>query len=108
VVQTALHDERRLTAAEAKHYGLVNAVMPKEKLLDTAREWADTIASGPPPTIQAVKEALRAIDGPSVRESFNIVHSGKLPVYERAVKSEDAKEGARAFAEKRKANFKGR
>jgi crotonobetainyl-CoA hydratase len=99
---------RRMSAQEAKHYGMVNAVVPKDKLMETARDWADKIAAGAPLTIQALKESLRAIDGRSIREGFDIIRSGKLPAYERALLSDDAKEGVRAFSERRPAVFKGR
>jgi len=99
---------RRMTAREAMHYGMINAVVPKEKLMETAREWADRIAAGAPLTIQALKESLRAIEGKSIREGFDVIRSGTLPTYERALLSEDAKEGVRAFSERRPAVFKGR
>ena len=47
-------------------------------------------------------------EGKSIRDCFQLLRSGTLSSYERALKSEDAKEGVKAFAEKRKAQFKGR
>ncbi len=98
---------RRMSAQEAHHYGMVNKVVPKEDLMATARQWADLIATGAPLTVQALKECLRAMDGRSIRDSFALIRSGELKTYEASLLSKDAKEGVQAFAEKRKAGFKG-
>jgi crotonobetainyl-CoA hydratase len=97
-----------MNAAEARHYGLLNAVVPADRLMATAREWADRIATGAPLTIQALKAALRAIEGASIRDGFDLLRGGTVPAYERALNSDDAREGLKAFSEKRPANFKGR
>ncbi|HXV24034.1 MAG TPA: enoyl-CoA hydratase-related protein [Alphaproteobacteria bacterium] len=99
---------RRMTAQEAHHYGMVNTVVPKDQPLSKAREWAATLAEGAPLTIQAIKETLRAFEARPIRDCFELLRGGTLPSYERALQSEDAQEGMRAFVEKRKARFKGR
>ncbi|SDF93071.1 crotonobetainyl-CoA hydratase [Limimonas halophila] len=98
---------RRMPAQEAMHYGMVNAVVPQDELMATARGWARTIAQGAPLAVQAIKEILRETDGMSVHESFDKLRSGDLKNFPKVLLSEDAKEGVAAFAEKRTANFRG-
>ncbi len=93
-----------IDAQEAYRLGLVNQVVPLPELMPTALKWAQTICERGPLAIRAAKEAiLRGLDLPLAEglrlEAFL---SGTLRG------TEDAQEGPRAFAEKRRPVFKGR
>ena len=76
---------------------MVNKVVPKEKLLDQAREWAESIAWSAPLAMQSVKEVQRAIECVPLEAAFNKMRTENLPVYRKMLKSDDAAEGVAAF-----------
>jgi crotonobetainyl-CoA hydratase len=96
---------RWMDAAEAKHWGLANHVVPKGEGLTKAREIARQLAEGPPLLFPAIKQLLRHTEMVGEHEAFE-VHDA-LDGVQRVIRSEDLKEGARAFAEKRKPRWRG-
>jgi crotonobetainyl-CoA hydratase len=97
---------RWMDAEEAKHWGLVNHIVPKGQGLAKAREIAETLAAGPPLLYPAIKQVLRMTETVSEHEAF-IVHDACATV-EAVNRSEDMKEGALAFTEKRSPVWKGK
>jgi enoyl-CoA hydratase/carnithine racemase len=93
-----------IDAETALRWGLVNRVVPADKLMSTARDFAERISRNAPLAVQAAKElALRSGD-------LDLASGLRLEqVINRMLQfSEDAKEGPAAFAEKRPSAFKGR
>jgi crotonobetainyl-CoA hydratase len=98
---------RRMSVVEAKHWGLVNQVVPQNDLMRQAREIAELLASGPPLVFAAIKETLRETEHLPIQQAFDLVTKRKLKTIDKLYGSEDQLEGARAFAEKRKPVWKG-
>ncbi len=94
---------RRMSAAEAHTVGVVNRVVPPSEVLNSALEFARTIAAQPPLAIRLAKRLINEGTDASLVTALDyeqIVLAGLF-------NSEDGREGIRAFVEKRKPVFKG-
>jgi E-phenylitaconyl-CoA hydratase len=94
-----------IPATRLLHFGLVNGVFPQKELLPAARDWARRLCDVGPLAVRATKEA--AYRGGL---ELPLAEARKLEdkLYDLMLESDDVVEGQRAFAEKRKAVFKGR
>ena len=97
---------RWMDAAEAKHWGLANHVVPRGSALAKARQIAEQLIEGPPLLFPAIKQLLRHSEMVGEHEAFELHDS--LSRVQAVLRSEDLKEGARAFTEKRKPHWQGK
>lgn len=95
---------RNVKAQEAADLGVVNEVVPADKLMDAAKHWANSILKNAPLSVRATKQcAMSGLEHASLDEAMKASYS-ELDVM---LKSDDAKEGPKAFAEKRAPNWTG-
>lgn len=92
-----------ITAADAHRMGLVNEVVPAAQVLPRAQEIARRIAANAPIAVQAVKRTARDTSGLPLADAYLLENEAKRIVMD----SEDAREGPRAFMEKREPTFRG-
>ena len=96
--------ERQLGAGDAHDLGLVAAVVPADRLADTARELAQRLAEGPTAAIGLTKRLLNAAENATLAEALE----AEAALQELAGRTDDHAEGVAAFGEKRDPRFSGR
>ncbi|MEM1352402.1 MAG: carnitinyl-CoA dehydratase [Pseudomonadota bacterium] len=99
---------RWFDATEAKGWGLVNEILAPEDLIPRAWALAELLASGPPLVYAAIKEIVRDAEDAKFQDAMNRITQRQLTTVDILYGSEDQKEGARAFAEKRDPVWRGR
>jgi crotonobetainyl-CoA hydratase len=97
----------RISAQEGLELGFVNEVVPAADLPAAVARWCEQILLSAPLAIRATKEAtLRGLDEPSLADAIR--NQAGYPGFKTWLASDDTKEGARAFAEKRPPVWRGR
>ncbi len=97
VAMDLLLTAREVPAHEAKEIGLIGRVVPDGTALETALGIAEVIGANGPLAVEAIKASVKATEGIPEEEALKMELEFGWPVFA----SEDAKEGQRAFAEKR-------
>lgn len=95
---------RMVNAVEAEGIGLVNRVVPSDRLMDECRELLQTIFEKGPIAVSLSIDAINY--GYEVGQAEGLVHEASL--FGMCFATEDMREGTQAFVEKRKPHFKGR
>ncbi len=93
-----------IAADDAYRFGLINRVVPAERLMETAEEFARKISENGPLAVQKIKETVLKALGRPTEEGFALEDEAVRAI----IRTEDAREGPRAFAEKRKPRYVGR
>jgi enoyl-CoA hydratase len=93
-----------IPASRLYEWGFLNRVVPKEKLLDEAMAMAGRIADNGPLAVQGILKCIRETAEMEVEVAMNRELEIGMPIFASA----DAREGVKAFREKRKAEFKGK
>ena len=107
VANEILYAGRRLDAAEAHHWGLVNSVVGSADLVAEARALAARIVEAAPLSVAAIGQIRDRTRHLPLDQAFELLRSGELAAYEAMLVSGDAAEGPRAFTEGRAPRWQG-
>ncbi len=108
VAMEMLYTGRWMDVQEAHRWGLVNEVMPAEKLMDRVWEVAEQLEAGPPLVFASIKQVAREAEGMKFQDALNRITKRQFETVDILYGSEDGLEGFKAFAEKREPVWKGK
>ena len=104
IAKELIYTGKRISAQEALSIGLLNKIVPLDKVLDEAKEMAELIASKGTLAIRAAKKAINGGLNMTLIEGLELETS----LFSQLMGTEDKREGIAAFLEKRKPVFKGK
>lgn len=108
VAMEMLYTGRWMDVQEAHRWGLVNEVMPADKLMDRVWEVAEQLEAGPPLVFASIKQVAREAEGMKFQDALNRITKRQFETVDILYGSEDGLEGFKAFAEKREPVWKGK
>ena len=100
-IRELLLSSELIEAARAKEIGLVNRVVAKDKVMDEAHRFAESVLQGAPGALEQTKKLLEEMWSSSVKEDIDLA----LQYHMRARESVEAREGIAAFNAKRRPNW---
>jgi len=106
IAREVLYAGRRLSAADAERFGIVNRVVPAADLMTAATELAQRIVTNAPLSVAAIMDIERQTAHLDPIDAMAFIKT--LPSYRAAIDSEDAAEGTASFNEKRPPVWRGR
>jgi crotonobetainyl-CoA hydratase len=92
---------RQFSAHALADLGLVNEVVPAAQLMERARSLAEELLQAAPLSLAAIMEAVQFTEDLAFEQSLKALRSKSWPAFMKMLESSDAREGARAFVEKR-------
>jgi len=108
IAMEMLYTGRWMDVQEAHRWGLVNEVLPADKLSERVWQVAEQLEAGPPLVFATIKEVAREAEGMKFQDALNRITKRQFESVDILYGSEDGLEGFKAFAEKREPVWKGK